>query len=194
MLARLLLSAFLLLAAAMPASAAGIGVVLLHGKTGTPTQLAKLSAALAGAGYSVATPEMCWSKARIFDAALADCLKDVDAAIADLKAKGATAVVIGGTSQGAMAAIDYAVATPGLAGVIAMAPAADPNDASKFPDFAASIKAAEADVKAGRATIERRSRIWPMASRSRLTRGPRRSCPSTIPRVRSRPCAISRRC
>jgi dienelactone hydrolase len=56
------------------------GVVLLHGKTGTPNQFTKLSAALAAAGFAVAPPEMCWSKKRIFDEAFDDCMKEVDAA------------------------------------------------------------------------------------------------------------------
>jgi dienelactone hydrolase len=46
-----------------PAEAAGVtGIVLLHGKTGMPSQLAKLSDALTADGYLVSTPEMCWSK------------------------------------------------------------------------------------------------------------------------------------
>ena len=128
-------------------AAAHLGIVLLHGKAGTPNQFDKLAAALRAAGFAVATPEMCWSKQRIFDKALPDCLKEVDAVVADLKAKGATSVVVGGASQGAVAAIDYGVTRSGLAGVIAMAPAADPPDARKFPDFAASMKAAQAAMK-----------------------------------------------
>lgn len=130
---RVLLTVLLLLCSVLSASATGIGVVPLHGKTGTPGQLGKLAAALETAGYAVETPEMCWSKARIFDKTLPDCLKDVDAAVAELKAKGATKIVVGGTSQGAVAAIDYGAATTGLAGVIAMAPAADPPDRASFP-------------------------------------------------------------
>jgi esterase/lipase len=142
----------LLLAASIGvADASSIGVLLLHGKTGTPEQLAKLSAALTAAGYAVATPEMCWSKTRIFDKALPDCLKELDASIGLLKSQGATEIVIGGTSQGAVAAIDYGAVTAAVAGIIAMAPAADPADPSKFPDFAAAIQSALAAVKTGKA-------------------------------------------
>jgi len=148
--AKLLLTVLLLLCNVLPAEAADLGVVLLHGKTGTPGQLGKLAAALETAGYAVETPEMCWSKTRIFDKTFADCLKEVDVAVAELKAKGATKIVVGGTSQGAVAAIAYGAATAGLAGVIAMAPAADPPNPSKFPDFATAIKGAQAAVKSGK--------------------------------------------
>ena len=84
------------------------GVVLLHGRTGNtpppPSQMTKLASALTTAGYSVATPEMCWSKERIFDEAFTDCLRDVDAAIAKLRTGGATRIVVAGVSQGAIGA------------------------------------------------------------------------------------------
>jgi len=145
------LAILLLLGGAAPGEAAGHpGVVLLHGKTGMPDQLAKLAAALKADGYAVATPEMCWSKQRIFDKALPDCLAEVDTAVAGLKSAGSTEVVVGGTSQGAVAALDYGASHAGLAGIIAMAPAADPNDAAAYPKFAAAIAQARALVQAGK--------------------------------------------
>ena len=126
------------------------GVVLLHGKTGIPGQMAQLASALTAAGYAVETPEMCWSKHRIFDETFTDCLRDVDAAIASLKTQGATRIVVAGVSQGAMGAFAYAVAHPDIAGIVAMAPAGDPPDLSKAPILAASVKSALALVKAGK--------------------------------------------
>ena len=68
---RLVALCAILVFGALPASAAGpIGVVLLHGKTGMPGAMGKLAAALGAAGYAVETPEMCWSKKRIFDKTL----------------------------------------------------------------------------------------------------------------------------
>ncbi len=59
---RLLALSALFLFAALPVFAAGpIGIVLLHGKTGTPNQMNKLAAALTAAGYAVDVPELCWS-------------------------------------------------------------------------------------------------------------------------------------
>ncbi len=66
-----------------------LGVVMLHGKHGTPAQLQQLGAAVAAAGFAVERPEMCWSAARIYDESYLDCLADVDAVAARLKAAGA---------------------------------------------------------------------------------------------------------
>ena len=126
------------------------GVVLLHGRTGMPSQMAKLASVLTGAGYDVETPEMCWSKHRIFDEAFTDCLGDVDAAIARLKTEGATRIVVAGVSQGAIGAFAYGAAHGDIEGIVAMAPAGDPPDLAKAPDLAASEKSAVALVKAGK--------------------------------------------
>jgi len=150
-LARLVFACFTLLLGVAPAGAANtIGVVLLHGKTGMPSQLAKLSAALTVAGYAVETPEMCWSKKRIFDKAFPACLAEVDAAVADLKARGATKIVVGGTSQGAVGALAYAADHPTLAGVVGMAPACDPGDTARFPEVVDGLRSAHALVAQGR--------------------------------------------
>jgi len=134
-----------------PAEAASVtGIVLLHGKTGMPSQLAKLSDALTADGYLVSTPEMCWSRKRIFDKPLPDCLAEVDAAVTQLKAKGAGRIVVGGMSQGGVATLDYASLHPDLAGVIAMAPAADPLTPSKYPELQESIAKARDLAGAGK--------------------------------------------
>jgi dienelactone hydrolase len=129
------------------------GIVLLHGKTGMPSQMAKLASALTAAGYAVAMPEMCWSKHRIFDEPFTDCLRDVDAAIVTLKTNGASKIVVAGVSQGAIGAFAYSVAHPDIAGIVAMAPAGDPPDLSKAPDLEASVKSALALAKAGEGDV-----------------------------------------
>jgi len=131
-------------------AAGGIGIVLLHGKTGMPGQHAKLAAALTAAGYAVEMPKMCWSRDRIFDKPYAACIGELDAAVARLRAGGATLIVVGGTSQGAVVAIDYGATHGGLNGIIAMSPAADPTDLSKYPNFAAAVDQARALAKAGK--------------------------------------------
>lgn len=52
---------------ALTAAAHGetVGVVMMHGKHGTPGQLQQLAGTVADAGFAVERPEMCWSAARI---------------------------------------------------------------------------------------------------------------------------------
>jgi len=147
---RLLALSAMFLLAGLPAFAAGqIGIVLLHGKTGMPGAMSNLAGSLTAAGYIVDTPEMCWSKKRIFDKSFSDCLLEVDAAVARLKAKGASRIVVGGTSQGAMGAFGYGATRDGLAGIIGMAPAADPTNLAKYPGLAEGIDKAKSLIAGG---------------------------------------------
>jgi esterase/lipase len=154
-------AALLILGSAGSASAEEkIGIVLLHGKLGSalgsPAAFGKMQigsaliAALGHAGYLVATPEMCWSGARSFDRTYTDCFRDIDDAIADLKAKGATAIVLGGLSLGGNVAIGYGASHPGLLGIIAMAPADDPASKAQRPEIAAVIAQAQKLVEQGK--------------------------------------------
>jgi len=140
----------LLLAASSAVAFERIGVVLLHGKTGTPGQFASLADTLDETGYAVEAPEMCWSARRIYDEPLAACFADVDAAIARLAADGFDGIVVGGHSLGGLAALSYAAGHPGLAGVIALAPDGEPSDFNRHAAVAASVRKAEALVKAGK--------------------------------------------
>jgi esterase/lipase len=94
---------------ALTASAHGgtVGVVMMHGKHGTPGQLQQLAGAIADAGFAVERPEMCWSAARIYDRTYLECFADIDAAAARLKERGATAIVVLGMSLGANAALGF---------------------------------------------------------------------------------------
>jgi pimeloyl-ACP methyl ester carboxylesterase len=138
-----------------------IGVVLMHGKQGSPLGTAPLTgnkAAIGGrliadlksAGYLVATPEMCWSGRRGLDKTFGSCIAEIDASIADLKAHGATLIVVGGLSQGGNAAIAYGALHPELLGVIGMAPADDPTRKAKIPEVAAAIAKAQDLVARGK--------------------------------------------
>ena len=89
-----------------PACAQTIGIVLMHGKTGSPnTVIDQLATALQSAGYLVDTPEMCWSRRRIYDRPFLDCLTEIDSAIGRLKGRGAGRIVVAGMSQGGDAAL-----------------------------------------------------------------------------------------
>ncbi len=146
----MLLVALLFGIAAGPASAfERVGVVLLHGKTGSPNQFSGMAETMRETGYAVEAPEMCWSNRRIYDAALNECMEDVDAAIARLRADGFTRIVVGGHSLGGLVALAYAASHEGLAGVVALAPDGEPTDFNGHAKVARSVTKAEAMVKAG---------------------------------------------
>lgn len=134
----------MLTAAVTPASCAERwGVVLLHGKTGTDKQLALYDKPLAAMGILSARPEMCWSRQRIYDKPYLDCLGAIDEAIASLKGRGTTRIVVAGQSLGANAALAYAARHgTDIAAVIALAPGHYPEFISKRPEIAKEIERA----------------------------------------------------
>jgi len=127
-----------------------IGVVMMHGKHGTPAQLQQLAVIIADAGFLVERPEMCWSAARIYDRTYLECFADIDAAAARLKEHGATAIVVLGMSLGGNAALGFAARRRGLKAVIALAPAHAPEFLSRRPEIAQSIARAQAAAAAGK--------------------------------------------
>jgi esterase/lipase len=127
-----------------------VGVVMMHGKHGTPAQLQQLATIVADAGFVVERPEMCWSAARIYDRTYLECLADIDVAVARLKEHGVTAVVVLGMSLGGNAALGFGARRHGLKAIIALAPAHAPELLGRRPEIAQSIAAAQAAVAAGR--------------------------------------------
>jgi len=116
-------AAALLVTHQAPARAEGrTGVVLMHGKAGTPDHVRGLATTLEQAGYLTASPEMPWSQRRRYDAALEQSHQEIDATIADLKRRGADRIVIAGHSMGGNMAIGYAATHPDLAAVVAIGP------------------------------------------------------------------------
>ena len=140
-----------ILAIAAPVSAQTIGVVLMHGNTDSPSgNIALLAAAMEGAGYLVERPEMCWSYRRRRDRLFLDCLAELEAPIARLTSRGARAIVVAGMSQGGIAALAFGARRPGLAGIIALAPAGAPErQVTVFPQIAQSVAQARAMVAGG---------------------------------------------
>jgi esterase/lipase len=132
------------------ANAETIGIVMLHGKHGTPAQLQQLDEAVTTAGFVVERPEMCWSRDRIYDRAYLDCFADADAAVARLKQRGATAIVILGMSLGGNGALGYGAHRSGLKAVIALAPASEPDRLRQRPNVAQSVAQAQALIAAGK--------------------------------------------
>lgn len=151
MLRRSFLLLLLCFALSAPATAAPpLGIVLMHGKAGLPGRgIDGLAAKLEAAGYFVDRPEMCWSRARIYDKSYAGCLVEIDAAVARLRARGASAIVIAGQSLGGAAAIAYGARHAGLKGIIAIAPGHYPERMVHNPTIAASLAQAQAMIAAG---------------------------------------------
>src|SRR5215831_19315172 len=76
-----------------------LGVVYLHGKGGWPGALnGGIVSALKEEGALVATPEMPWSFHRRYDATFDQAMTEIDAAVSNLKASGASRIVIIGHS------------------------------------------------------------------------------------------------
>jgi pimeloyl-ACP methyl ester carboxylesterase len=124
----LLALSVLMLAPAAPRAALSLdfedlGVVFVHGKGVWAGAFdGGLVSLLREAGAKVATPEMPWSFTRIYGATYQQALDEIDAAVADVRARGATQIVVIGHSLGANAAIGYAASHGPLAAVVAINP------------------------------------------------------------------------
>lgn len=120
-----MIARFLVLAATLFASLPALaqtGIVIMHGKGGSPGRLVKpLADGLTQKSYLVANLEMPWSGKRHYDRDVAAAEQEVTAALADLRGKGAKKLFVAGHSQGAVFALHYASKHP-LDGLIIIAP------------------------------------------------------------------------
>lgn len=131
-----------------------VGVILMHGKWGTTKKkspVVVLGKALSSAGFIVLTPEMPWSKNRLYKKDYEQSMAEIDKAVAQLKSKGATKIVVGGHSMGANAAIGYGATHKGLAAVLAIAPGHVPDSSDWARKFADKVKMAKQNIDAGEA-------------------------------------------
>jgi len=98
------------------------GVVLMHGKGGSPTKhVADLAASLERNGFLVANLEMPWSGRRDYDVDVGAAETEVEAALATLRQKGASKVFVAGHSQGGVFAL-YFGGKHRVDGVVPIAP------------------------------------------------------------------------
>lgn len=144
-------AAFFLIGVPAGAQAGDVGVVFMHGKWGGPaptSPVGKLKAALEEAGFEVVTPAMPWSRKRYLEKGYDESMGEIDEAVATLKSRGVTKIVVGGHSMGANAAIGYGARRDGLAGVLAVAPGHVPDRlADKFAADVSKAKSMIADGK-----------------------------------------------
>lgn len=129
---------------------ARLGLVLMHGKGGSPARhVNTLAAALAAQGVLVANLEMPWSARREYDVPVAAAEQEVDAAVASLRSQGAQKIVVAGHSQGGLFALFYA-SRHAVDGVIAIAPGGDPSGAVPREKLAAAVQTARTLVAEGK--------------------------------------------
>ena len=114
--------ALVLLLVSVTAKAEPVGVVIMHGKGGSPARYVDgLAAFLHENGCAVANLEMPWSGRRNYDVDVAAAEKEVEAALEALRAKGAQKLFVAGHSQGGMFAL-YFGTRHAVDGIIAIAP------------------------------------------------------------------------
>lgn len=146
-------SACLLLLHPLPASAADpseVGVVLMHGKWGSPNRnIDQLADSLRNAGYKVSTPDMPWSLSHSYDKSYEQAISQIEFAVDVLKANGAKRIIIAGHSLGANAALAYGAHHPGLLGVMAIAPGHTPELPDARARMADKLEDAKAKLAAG---------------------------------------------
>ena len=144
------------LPATQRAPADRLGVILLHGKLGTPGDrkagLAAIARDLEADGHLAAVPSMPWNDKDWEHVALdvPGALAMVDDIAAGLRSRGASRIVIVGHSQGANVALAYAVTRGPVAGLVMAAPGHRPEAlARKDPATRAAIEEARTMVAAG---------------------------------------------
>jgi pimeloyl-ACP methyl ester carboxylesterase len=148
---RALLVALALLPAAAAAQPSATGVVLMHGKWGTPDKgIQPVELELRGAGFLVVSQEMPWSDRRAYDASFDEAMAQIDGEVAKLKAQGARKIVVGGQSFGANMALAYAARHPDVNGVMALAPGHSPERFANNPRMVESLGKAKSLLAAGK--------------------------------------------
>jgi pimeloyl-ACP methyl ester carboxylesterase len=142
--------------AAQSRDLAGLGIVLIHGKGGTPTTgIEGLHESLRRAGALVEAPEMPWSARRIYDATFEDAMKEIDAAADRLRKAGSTRIAVVGHSLGANAALGYGARRKNLVGVVALAPGHLPEAWALRARTGGAIAEAKKMIAAGKGNVRR---------------------------------------
>ena len=132
----------------------GLGVVYLHGKASWPGAMnGGILDSLKEEGALIAEPEMPWSFHRRYAATYDQAMGEIDAAVAGLRAKGATRILIIGHSLGANAAIGYAARHPDLVGVVALAPGHLPEQDGMRSFVADAVARAKKLIAAGQGNV-----------------------------------------
>ena len=139
-----------------PAAAAGIGIVIMHGKGGSPTKyVSGLASSLARDGYLVANLQMPWSGRREYDVNVDAAVEEVQSALDTLRSRGANKLFVAGHSLGALFALYYA-GQHSVDGVIALAPGGSVSTPIFREELGESVKLARTLVTEGKANEKTR--------------------------------------
>jgi dienelactone hydrolase len=148
-LLRLLVTLNVLLATTVT-YAQSLGVVMMHGKWGTPPPWhMTVSNSIGHEGWRVIELTMPWAGNRLYDAPYQSALGQIADAVRELRAKGIKRVVVGGHSFGANAAIAYAGSGGDLDGILAMAPGHAPRNSYNRGTTKSSVDQARQLVASG---------------------------------------------
>lgn len=132
-----------------------IGVVLMHGKGGSPTKhVSELASSLETRGFLVANLEMPWSGRRNYDVDVRTAEEEIESALKTLRDKGAKKVFVAGHSQGGLFAL-YFGGKHVVDGVIAIAPGGNvgnPTFREKLGEHVTMARKLIAEGKAGEKT------------------------------------------
>jgi esterase/lipase len=128
-----------------------VGIVLLHGKWAqSSVGLAPLGNALSARGFKVVRPLMPWSEGREYDVDYPAALREIDAAIAELRKQGALRIVVGGQSLGANGALAFAGSGRAVDGIVLLAPGHVPDLGTFRQSLEPSVQKARQMVEQGR--------------------------------------------
>lgn len=104
------------------AASSELGVVLMHGKWGSPRSMLPLARDLESRGYLVSNPEMAWSGRRLYDVKYPAALNEIEQQVHELRAKGAKRIIVAGQSMGSNAAVAYASSGFALDALVILSP------------------------------------------------------------------------
>lgn len=138
-------------ASASLAAESDVGIILIHGKWGSPSGgIAALTQALALKGFRISTPTMPWSKQRNYDADYSTALMEIEASAKVLREQGARKILVGGHSFGANSAIAYAASGREIDGILAIAPGHAPDLMSFRNALGSSVAKAKQMISDGK--------------------------------------------
>lgn len=136
--------------AAAQAGSPKIGVVVMHGKGGSPARyVTKLALSLEEQGFLVANLEMPWSGRRNYDVDTATAEKEIEAALQAMRDKGAQKLFVAGHSHGGIFAV-YFGSRHAIDGVIAIAPGGNVASQAYRKEVAGSLELARKLVAEGK--------------------------------------------